>query len=116
MIDTGRGREVRRNKRTSTSMLVTDWCPQSSAKQRQGRAGRVQPGICLKLYSSTTAERVMKVTNEPELRRVSIKRDKSFTDQTHRMLNAVVLLDVIIGSIGRSVHDNPWKWICNELL
>ncbi|KAL9184942.1 hypothetical protein ACHAXT_002719 [Thalassiosira profunda] len=72
-IDSGRVREVRRNKRTSASMLVTDWCPKSSAKQRQGRAGRVQPGICLKLYSSFTAERVMKATNEPELRRVPLE-------------------------------------------
>ena len=46
VIDTGRVREVRRNKRTSTSMLVMDWVPKSSSKQRQGRAGRVQPGLC----------------------------------------------------------------------
>mmetsp|Transcript_42443 Transcript_42443/g.89122 ORF Transcript_42443/g.89122 Transcript_42443/m.89122 type:complete len:1576 (-) Transcript_42443:115-4842(-) len=73
VIDTGRVREVRRNKRTSASMLVMDWCPRSSAKQRQGRAGRVQPGVCLKLYSSATAESVMKATNEPELRRVPLE-------------------------------------------
>ena len=73
VIDSGLVREVRRNKKTSTSMLVTDWCPRSSAKQRQGRAGRVQAGICLKLYSSVTAETVMKATNEPELRRVSLQ-------------------------------------------
>lgn len=46
VIDTGRVREVRRNKRTSTSMLVQDFICKSSAKQRQGRAGRVQPGVC----------------------------------------------------------------------
>ena len=46
VIDCGRVREVRRNKRTSASMLVTDWIPRSSSKQRQGRAGRVQPGMC----------------------------------------------------------------------
>ena len=73
MIDCGRVREVRRNKRTSTSILVTDWCSKASSKQRAGRAGRVQPGLCLKMYSSHTAERIMKATSEPELRRVPLE-------------------------------------------
>jgi len=73
VIDSGLVREIRQNKKTKSSMLVTDFCPQSSAKQRQGRAGRVQSGICLKLYSSATAERVMQATNEPELRRVPLQ-------------------------------------------
>ena len=34
VIDTGLMREVRRNKRTSTSMLVTDWIPRSSSKRK----------------------------------------------------------------------------------
>mmetsp|Transcript_12968 Transcript_12968/g.29836 ORF Transcript_12968/g.29836 Transcript_12968/m.29836 type:complete len:1347 (+) Transcript_12968:199-4239(+) len=73
VIDSGKMREVRRNKRTSSSMLVATWCPKSSAKQRSGRAGRVQPGVCLRLYSSYTAEHVMKVESEPELRRVPLE-------------------------------------------
>lgn len=73
MIDTGRVREVRRNQRTSTSILVTDWCSRASAKQRAGRAGRVQPGVCLKLYSSRTARSTMKASSEPELRRVPLE-------------------------------------------
>lgn len=31
--------------------LVETWVTQAAARQRRGRAGRTQPGICYKLYT-----------------------------------------------------------------
>jgi len=73
VIDTGRVREIRRNKRTLTSVLETVWCSRASCKQRAGRAGRVQPGLCLKLFSRHTEYSVMQGASEPELRRVPLE-------------------------------------------
>eukprot|EP00934_Nitzschia_sp_Nitz4_P001936 Nitzschia sp. Nitz4//scaffold44_size153857//12474//17017//NITZ4_002696-RA/size153857-snap-gene-0.201-mRNA-1//-1//CDS//3329552082//1936//frame0 len=73
VIDSGRVREIHRNIRTSTSFLETTWCSQASSQQRAGRAGRVQPGLCLKLYSRHTASKTMKPTSEPELQRIPLE-------------------------------------------
>jgi len=73
VIDSGLGREIRQNKRSSTSALVLDWCSKASAKQRAGRAGRVQPGVACKLYSSNTANRTMYDQAMPELQRVPLE-------------------------------------------
>ena len=73
VIDAGRVREVRVDKRSSTSRLVTDFCSRASSKQRAGRAGRVQPGICLKLFSSYTASVIMNEASQPEIRRVPLE-------------------------------------------
>ena len=73
VIDSGLGREVRQDKRSSTSTLVLDWCSKASAKQRAGRAGRVQAGVCCKLYSSRTHQLTMRAQAFPELQRVPLE-------------------------------------------
>lgn len=54
VIDCGKVKENRYDPRKSLSQLVTCWISQANAKQRQGRAGRVRPGHCFRLY--TTAQ------------------------------------------------------------
>ena len=61
------------NRRSGGEMLVKTFASRASAKQRQGRAGRIQPGICLKLFSSETERNVMKANTTPELQRVPLE-------------------------------------------
>ncbi len=51
VIDAGLSRISRYNPRTRTRRLPVEPVSQSSARQRQGRAGRVRDGVCIRLYS-----------------------------------------------------------------
>ena len=51
VIDTGLARISRYNPRTRTKRLPVEAVSQSSANQRAGRAGRVQDGVCIRLFS-----------------------------------------------------------------
>jgi ATP-dependent helicase HrpA len=51
VIDSGLARISRYNARARTKRLPVEPISQSSANQRAGRAGRVQDGVCIRLYS-----------------------------------------------------------------
>jgi len=51
VIDSGLAKEKVFDAHTGMSSLHTTWVSQSSARQRKGRAGRVQAGSCFRLYS-----------------------------------------------------------------
>jgi len=51
VIDSGLARISRYNPRTRTRRLPVEKVSQSSANQRKGRAGRVQDGVCIRLYA-----------------------------------------------------------------
>ena len=71
VIDTGLARISRYNPRTRTKRLPIEPISQSSARQRQGRAGRVQDGICIRLYAETDfAERPPQT--QPEIQRANL--------------------------------------------
>lgn len=51
VIDSGRHREMRYDEKRKISRLVDCFIARSNAKQRRGRAGRVQHGICFHLFT-----------------------------------------------------------------
>jgi HrpA-like RNA helicase len=52
VVDACRMKENRWDAAAGMSSLTEDWVSKASARQRKGRAGRVQPGICYHLVSS----------------------------------------------------------------
>lgn len=50
VIDCGKAKETTYDALNNTPCLLPSWISQASARQRRGRAGRVQPGKCYHLY------------------------------------------------------------------
>ncbi|XP_002973866.2 DExH-box ATP-dependent RNA helicase DExH1 [Selaginella moellendorffii] len=72
VIDTGRHKEMSYDHSKGLSCLQETWVSKASCKQRAGRAGRVQPGCCLRLYS----KKQFKAFDDhqlPEIQRVSLE-------------------------------------------
>jgi HrpA-like RNA helicase len=73
VIDTGRSKETRYNASSKLPSLVECWSSRAGVKQRTGRAGRVRPGFCFRLFSTHTFERAMKEYSLPEILRVPLE-------------------------------------------
>jgi len=71
VIDTGFARMSRYNPRTRTKRLPVEAISQSSANQRAGRAGRVQDGVCIRLYEQEDFEKRPRFT-QPEIQRANL--------------------------------------------
>ncbi|MEY4385745.1 MAG: ATP-dependent helicase HrpB [Verrucomicrobiota bacterium] len=71
VIDAGLARISRYNPRTRTRRLPIEPVSQSSANQRKGRAGRVQDGICIRLYSEEDFNARPAFT-QPEIQRANL--------------------------------------------
>lgn len=72
VIDAGKVKETQYDPETSLSRLVETWVTRAAAKQRRGRAGRTQPGICYKLYTKKQ-ETTMAKFPVPEILRVPLE-------------------------------------------
>src|SRR5688572_6411922 len=71
VIDAGLARMSRYSPRTRTKRLPVEAISQSSANQRAGRAGRVQAGVCIRLYSEEDFAKRPRFT-QPEIQRANL--------------------------------------------
>ncbi|CAF1923983.1 DExH-box ATP-dependent RNA helicase DExH2 isoform X1 [Brassica napus] len=71
VIDSGRMKEKSYDPYNDVSTLESSWVSKANAKQREGRAGRCQPGICYHLYSKLRAASLPEY-RIPEVRRMPV--------------------------------------------
>eukprot|EP00057_Strongylocentrotus_purpuratus_P032350 XP_787344.2 PREDICTED: ATP-dependent RNA helicase Dhx29 [Strongylocentrotus purpuratus] len=72
VIDAGKVKENRYNERSQMSSLEEMYVSKASAKQRQGRAGRVREGFCFRLYTKQRYD-VLRSFTQPEIQRVALE-------------------------------------------
>jgi len=73
VIDTGKHKEMRFDERRQLSRLIESFISRANAKQRRGRAGRVQNGLCFHLFTKTRHDSLMAEQQTPEMLRLSLQ-------------------------------------------
>ena len=72
MVDAGKVKETQFDPENGLSKLVETWVTRAAARQRRGRAGRTQPGVCYKLYTRKQEEKMERFP-VPEILRVPLE-------------------------------------------
>jgi|ERR1700676_3050984 ATP-dependent RNA helicase DHX57 len=72
VVDTGKVKETQFDPEIGLSKLVETWVTRAAARQRRGRAGRTQPGMCYKLYTRNQEEKMARFP-VPEILRVPLE-------------------------------------------
>jgi ATP-dependent RNA helicase DHX29 len=73
VIDTGKHREMRYDERRQLSRLIDTFISRANAKQRRGRAGRVQEGLCFHMFTKYRHDKLMNDQQTPEMLRLSLQ-------------------------------------------
>lgn len=73
VIDTGKHREMRFDERRQLSRLIDTFISRANAKQRRGRAGRVQEGLCFHMFTKYRHDTLMSDQQTPEMLRLSLQ-------------------------------------------
>lgn len=72
VIDCGKAKETSYDALNKLACLLPSWISKASAHQRRGRAGRVQPGVCYRLYPKLIHEAMLQY-QLPEILRTPLQ-------------------------------------------
>ncbi|KAL7747311.1 hypothetical protein RI367_007365 [Sorochytrium milnesiophthora] len=72
VIDPGFAKQKSYNPRTGMESLTVTPCSRASANQRAGRAGRVGPGKCFRLYTAWAYQNELEESTIPEIQRTNL--------------------------------------------
>ncbi|KAG8531925.1 uncharacterized protein KY384_003561 [Bacidia gigantensis] len=72
VFDCGRSKEKTYDSVSGVQSFEVGWISKAAASQRAGRAGRIGPGHCYRLYSSAVYERDFEEHTEPEILRMPL--------------------------------------------
>lgn len=112
VVDSGRVKEKHYDPITGAHRFVITWTSKASATQRAGRAGRVAPGHCYRLYSSAVFENQFPAHPVPEIQRspldslvlslrsLGIVKPESFPLPSPPVVEAVRAADIRLLRIG----------------
>jgi len=73
VIDLGKHKEMRFDEKRQISVLSESFVSKANAKQRRGRAGRVQAGLCFHLFTRMRHDKYMAEHPQPEMERLSLQ-------------------------------------------
>jgi len=73
VVDSGKCKENGYDPNTRMQLLLEQWVSRASARQRKGRAGRVQAGRCFKMYTRHVHDTVFNEHTLPEIVRVPLE-------------------------------------------
>ena len=73
VIDAGKHKEMRFDERRQLSRLIESFISRANAKQRRGRAGRVQKGLCFHLFTKHRHDALIPEQQTPEILRLSLQ-------------------------------------------
>ena len=72
VIDSGYVKQKTYNPKTGMESLIIEPCSQASVNQRAGRAGRVGPGKCFRLFTRWAYENELIPNTIPEIQRTNL--------------------------------------------